>query len=116
MAHEEKKDQTLWNLEKLKVMSRGNEAFVAKMLQIFKEQTSIRLIELKNALAVGDFKLIGEIAHKMKPGLDSFCIDAVRESVRHLERNTEFSKEENEIQCQYLIAVLHRVLSEMEKG
>ena len=106
--------EKLWSLEKLRGISRGNEAFVQKMFLLFQQQTQVRLLEMEKAAAENNFLQVGEIAHKMKPGLETFCIDSLKESVRSLEKSAENSEEKNRVQLELIVSTLRRVLSEME--
>jgi HPt (histidine-containing phosphotransfer) domain-containing protein len=105
-----------WSLEKLRQMSKGNEAFVQKMLAIFLEQTPIRLTEMEKSYAEGNLHKLGEIAHKMKPGMDSFEMTGLLQTVRKLEKAMENSLEENETLLLHLSQSMKQILAEMEKG
>jgi HPt (histidine-containing phosphotransfer) domain-containing protein len=107
-------EEPLWSMEKLRSISRGNEEFVSKMFRLFQEQTSARLAELEMAAAQQNFTQIGEIAHKMKPGLESFGIDSLRETVRQLEKAAEYTPEINSGRLMFFISTLTRVLEEMK--
>jgi PAS domain S-box-containing protein len=103
----------LWSLEKLRQLARGNEEFVQKMLGIFLEQTPPRLKEIKLASEKGDWKQVSDIAHKMKPGLDSLSIDSLKDAVRELERAGENTMETNLQNLLILISTLGLVLDDM---
>ena len=105
----------LWNPEKLRQLSRGNEEFVQKMLGIFLEQTPPRLKDIKLAAEMADWKQVSDIAHKMKPGLDSLGIDSLKETVRELERARENTVETNSQNLKTLISTLELVLDEMSR-
>ena len=104
----------LWSLDKLRSISRGNEEFVKRMFLLFQEQTKVRLVEMEKAVAANNFLQVAEIAHKMKPGLESFCIDSLKETVRSLEKAAENPMEINQQNSRQIISVLQTVLKEME--
>lgn len=111
----ENSDKPLWSLDKLRVMSRGNAQFEARMFRLFQEQTAMRLVELERAVANADFLQAGEIAHKMKPALDSFCISELHDVVRRLEKSAEQPAVRNQLDAEKLILVLWQVLADMER-
>jgi len=108
-------EKPLWSMEKLRGMSRGNAQFEARMFHLFQEQTAARLIELERALAAADFRQAGEIAHKMKPALDSFCISELHDVVRRLEEAPEQPENQSQADAEKLILVLRAVLADMAK-
>lgn len=105
--------ESYWNPEKLRQLSRGNEEFVRKMISIFLQQTPLRLKEIRLAADAADWKQVSDIAHKMKPGLDSLGIDSLKEIVRQLERSAECPQEINQKNLSFLILTLEKVLVEM---
>ena len=116
MVEEGDQENTLWSLSKLRQMAKGNEAFVLKMQKLFVEQTLVRLAELERAVSEENYAQVGEIAHKMKPALDSFCIDSMKDSVRRLEKAAEIPAIENRQLAADFLAVLKKVVLEMQKA
>lgn len=109
-------DKPLWSMDKLRLMSRGNAQFELKMLRLFQEQTASRLEELERETASENFLQVGELAHKMKPALDSFCISELHDVVRRLEKAAEQPLDQNQTDAQKLILVLRQVLADMAKA
>ena len=83
---ETKMPQTdLYNLDKLKEMSRGNNDFIKKMLNIFVETVTDSITEMKDALSNSDFDTVKKIAHKLKPSGYDLGLNIKAES-RNLEK------------------------------
>jgi PAS domain S-box-containing protein len=107
--------EKLWSPEKLRQLARGNEEFVKKMIFIFLEQTPPRLREIKIAADNAEWKKVSDIAHKMKPGLDSLGIESVKEIIRNLENPSERVPELFTENIAILTRILEQVFSEMNR-
>jgi PAS domain S-box-containing protein len=105
----------LWSTQKLAELSRGNQEFIQKMVAIFLEQTPIRLNELQEGLSQRNWKQVSDIAHKMKPSLDSMGIDSVKEIVKNLEKASEYSPAEIVEKAAVLTQVMEAVMADMHK-
>ena len=75
----------LYDLSMLRDISRGNEAFVAKMIDIFCEQTPPLVEDMIKAYNERDFEQMGSLAHKIKPSIDNLKIDSLKQVVRDIE-------------------------------
>lgn len=76
----------LYNLDKLRDLSKGNEAFVQKMLGIFVTLAEDGINKLEDALKNNDREVMRKIAHKMKPSIDQLDIKSLYETVRMPEK------------------------------
>lgn len=76
--------QPFFTVERLLDLSRGDDAFVNKMLRIFIEdgQKQLELIS-----STDDLDLIPKIAHKIKPSIDYISNDDFKQLVRQIENN-----------------------------
>jgi PAS domain S-box-containing protein len=79
-------DEPLYDLSKLRAISRGNEAFVQKMIWIFCEQAPHMVSEMITASGEKDFARIAALAHKIKPGIDDLCIHSLVQRIRDIEK------------------------------
>ena len=59
-------NQILYNLSALNEISRGNKAFVKKMITLFCNQAPDLVIQIKDAVQSGDWPRMGAVAHKLK--------------------------------------------------
>lgn len=104
-----------YSLQKLRKISQGDEAFVAKMVSIFIEQAIISIEDLREAQKEKDYKKIGRLAHKIKPSFDNFEIFALKENVRKLEKiENETALEELPALVEEFCGALEGVIAELE--
>ncbi len=78
-------EQQLYDLSSLKAISRGNEVFMQKMINIFCEQTPIMLKEMEAANLANDMEKISRSAHQMKPSIDNLNIVSLKQLIRDIE-------------------------------
>lgn len=86
--------QTLYNLAQLIEISRGNTAFVDKMVDLFITQTSASIQEMKLAFQEQDFEKMKKIAHKMKPAILNMGIQLESEisAIEHFSKTSQTSE------------------------
>jgi signal transduction histidine kinase/CheY-like chemotaxis protein/HPt (histidine-containing phosphotransfer) domain-containing protein len=70
-------DYKLIDIEQLKSLSRGDNLFVAEIINIFLEQCPNELNQIKQAITVDDFKTAQSIAHKMKTSVGFIGVQKV---------------------------------------
>ena len=78
-------NEPLYDLSQLIAISRGNELFVKKMVDIFCDQTPVLLNGMEEAYHSNDLERMGEIAHKMKPSIDNLNITLLKQVIRDIE-------------------------------
>ncbi len=76
----------LYNLDKIRDLSKGNESFVQKMLGIFVSVTGDGISKLEDALETNDLEAMRKVAHKIKPSIDQLEIKSLYEKVRMPEK------------------------------
>lgn len=74
-----------YDISMIREISRGNEAFIRKMLGIFVEQTPHHLSEMRSHFNQSDWQRMGELAHKIKPTIDNLGIKAIKGAIRDME-------------------------------
>lgn len=79
------KDGQLFDLEGLRKLSRGNDAFVARMVGIFVKAAPESVVEMKSALQANDLDRVRAVAHRLKPSIDNLCISAMSGKIREIE-------------------------------
>ena len=84
------KEEQLYDLSSLRLISRGNDAFVQKMVNIFCEETPEMFSRMEEAFHSGNLDKVKETAHKMKPSIDGLNITTLKQLIRDLE-NTEIN-------------------------
>lgn len=84
-----------YSLEKLQLISRGNQDFVLKMLNIFYDQSEETTNLLKSSLKDEDYTKIAKVAHKIKPSLDNLSMESLAAKARELENLPKGDKDPN---------------------
>lgn len=93
-----------YDLSKLYEMSRGNDAFVQKMLRLFTDIVPTSVEQMKNALAKNDFETIAKVAHKLKPSINHLNILSIQPLLLKLEK-TEATQDNQESLVAFVIQV-----------
>lgn len=83
-----KKNQ-LYSIEKLVGMSRGNDEFVAKMIDLFVTDMPTALENIKTNIDQKDFQRVKAIIHRIKPSIKMLCITSIEEDVENIEKFCE---------------------------
>ena len=78
-------EEKLFDLEGLRKLSRGNEAFVIKMVNIFIRTAPESVTEMRSAFDCSEIEKIKSIAHRLKPSIDSLCISSMKAKIREIE-------------------------------
>ncbi len=78
----------LYNLDYLSQFSHGSSDFISEMIGLFVEQTPLAVRQIKEAWAAGDLRKINSVAHHIKPNIDMFGIEDLKEDIRTLESST----------------------------
>jgi PAS domain S-box-containing protein len=113
LSTETNQTMQLYDLSKLNEMSRGNEEFVLKMLELFITTTTAALEEIKKARTDKDIVSLRKLAHKIKPSVETMGILAISQDIKILEK---FGLEPNDYPdgpdpiAERIINVLQRVM------
>jgi HPt (histidine-containing phosphotransfer) domain-containing protein len=76
----------LYDLSNLLEISRGNDAFVKKMIQLFVDQIPTAVEGMNKAFAEGDFPTLKAIAHRIKPSVENMRIGNMYQEIRQIEQ------------------------------
>lgn len=74
-----------FDLSTLKEMAKGDEAFVAKMIQLFVDRTPPSILSIREHFDKDEREEIQRIAHKLKPSMDYLHIEPLTTDIRELE-------------------------------
>lgn len=90
------KEELLYNLNSLYNLSRGNNDFVIKMIEIFIKQTEETLIKVDEAIKSNEFADISKLIHKIKPSVEGMGIKSLMDNIKKLETmdKSEINKKE----------------------
>ena len=75
-----------YDLGAIRAISRGNEIFVIKMVNMFIEQTPVQVVEMETHYHQGDYKSMAAVAHKIKPVIDNMGIASLKAPIREIEK------------------------------
>jgi len=78
-------DLPLYNLDGLRVISKGREDFVTKMIEMFCGQIPDTLKQLNQVSADGDHEQLSKLAHKLKSTIDHLAISPLQRTIREIE-------------------------------
>ncbi|MBC6108990.1 PAS domain S-box protein [Pedobacter fastidiosus] len=80
-----KMEEPLYNLSSLRVISKGREDFVKKMVDMFCEQMPPMVNELKEAYESHNLEHMGSVAHKLKSSIDHLNMTTIQRVIRDIE-------------------------------
>lgn len=75
----------MYNLEKIKAISRGNTQFVKKMIRVFINETEFAVQQMQEAYANKDYDKIRYVSHKLKPAIMNMGIESITDDILFLE-------------------------------
>jgi len=78
-------DLPLYSLDGLRVISKGREDFVTKMIEMFCGQMPDSLNQLNHAHNEGDLEQVSKLAHKLKSTIDHLAILPLQRTIREIE-------------------------------
>jgi CheY-like chemotaxis protein len=104
--------ETLYDLSQLRELSRGDEAFINKMLSVFKSLAVQSIEQLEHGVEVNDWQEINRTAHKIKPSIDNLQINVISDKIRIVEKATEDQMTVDELKenVSEVITVLKKVV------
>jgi len=79
----------LYSLDGLRVISKGREDFVTKMIEMFCGQMPDSLNQLNQAQREGDLEQVSKLAHKLKSTIDHLAILPLQRTIREIEAANE---------------------------
>ncbi len=74
------------DLSYLNDIADGNAEFIIDMIDIFMQQTPVYFDQLDKAIQEKDWKVAGDVAHKIKPTLAFMGVEAAKEQMADVER------------------------------
>lgn len=77
--------KTRTDLEKLRTIARGDEAFMLKLIDHFVKETPFSIEIMEASLANHDYAEIGSTAHKIKPSISFTGIPELERDIRRIE-------------------------------
>lgn len=105
-----------YDLQKLRDLSHGNEEFVAKMVNIFKESTPPTLEEMRKSLHERNYANLSKLAHKLKPSVENMGIHRLEGKAREIEiecKEEIIDHKEIEKKVNFFVDELERVIGNL---
>ncbi len=106
----------MYNLQKVKEISGGDEDFVKVIVETFLQEIPPDMQSMKLAIKNDNHKMAYQFAHKMKPNLDMFGIDLLKE-IAAMEKWSDTNRPTTAIQGQLdrIVATLNAVIPELKQ-
>lgn len=107
----------LYNLDKLKKISRGNQAFMDKMLNLFITRIPPAIKEIEDAFSENNLQQVHKTAHKIKPTLNDLDILDAKEQIIRIEQLAFANENTAELKglIQSVSERIHEVVKLIEK-
>lgn len=105
-----------YNLEKVKEIAGGDDSFVTVIVETFLQEIPPDMEAMQMAIANDNHKMAYQFAHKMKPNLDMFGIDLLKQ-IAAMEKWSDSNKPTSAIQQQLdeIISTLSIVINELKE-
>jgi len=105
-----------YNLEKVKEIAGGDDNFVNVIVETFLQEIPLDMVSMQTAIENDNHKMAYQFAHKMKPNIDMFGIDLLKEIVA-MEKWSDSNKPTSEIQehLDQIISTLSVVIEELKE-
>lgn len=106
----------LYDISGLNDLTGGDDECLGQLVDLFIGQTRTGVTELKEALKTKDLKKIFEVSHQLKPSLDGFNIDSLKDEIREIEKDAKSGvyTEKLEKLVKYTGDTLHKVINELQ--
>ncbi|WP_116106312.1 PAS domain-containing hybrid sensor histidine kinase/response regulator [Lewinella sp. IMCC34191] len=108
-----------YDLTDLHKLSRGDDAFVRKMIEIFVEQTPAALHEIREALGQRDYLTISKVAHRIKPSISSMGVgqlDGVAKDLEDYAKSSQVDVDELTNKIAFFSSTLTTVVEKLREN
>ncbi len=105
----------LYNLEKVKEIAGGDDSFVKVVVETFLAEIPLDIEAMKMAIDNDNHKMAYQFAHKMKPNIDMFGIDLLKQ-IAAMEKWSNSQKPTDTIRPQLgeIVFTLSTVIDELK--
>jgi response regulator RpfG family c-di-GMP phosphodiesterase len=90
-------ENRLYNLAHLQKISRGNQAFIEKMIRLFITQMPDNITLIKESYENSDFEILKNTAHKIKPIITNLGIEDLQDDIILIEKYAETFNDNSEL-------------------
>ncbi|WP_417608088.1 Hpt domain-containing protein [Owenweeksia hongkongensis] len=99
--------EQIYNLSQLEELAGGNTEFVDSMVDTFLEHTPGQLEEILQAFKISDLATVGAVAHKIKPNIELFGINTIKQDIRVVEEKGKQGVTDAELETSLKRVELH---------
>ena len=105
-----------YNLEKVKEIAGGDDSFVSVIVETFLQEIPPDMQAMQTAIENDNHKMAYQFAHKMKPNIDMFGIDLLKQ-IAAMEKWSDSNKPTSAIQEQLdqIVSTLTVVIKELKE-
>jgi len=90
-------EELVYNLSQLEELAGGNTEFVNTMVETFLQYTPGQLQEILEAYKASDMHTVGSVAHKIKPNIELFGINSIKQDIRIVEEKGKKNSNDAEL-------------------
>jgi len=114
---EQSNNEMLYDLSALQEISRGNQAFIEKMVKLFCEQSPAMVEQIKEAYSNDKLEAMGAVAHKLKPSIDNLKIISLKQVIRSIEKAGKENNKTEEVasQIQLTEEVINKTIKKLKQ-
>ncbi len=108
----------LYDLTSLQKLSRGNNEFVNKMINIFVAQTTEVIEKASVAISQNNFIETSLLIHKIKPSIETLGIVTLIKEIKHLEKMTKETSDKKQIKKLFysIKDILEKVIIQLKEN
>jgi CheY-like chemotaxis protein len=103
--------KSLYNLDLVQKLAKGDQKFTHKMIDMFVTMIPDSISHMKEHVAAQEWHQLGQIAHSIKPAVDTLMISSIRENLVTIENNVKTASNLN--QLPELVSITVQTLSEI---
>jgi HPt (histidine-containing phosphotransfer) domain-containing protein len=111
-------NEILYNIASLQKLSRGNDEFVTKMINIFVNQTTDIIEKTAIAISQNNFIEASRLIHKIKPSIESLGITTLIKKIKLLEKITKETSDKEQILALFntIQNILQKVILQLKEN
>ncbi|UTW63945.1 PAS domain S-box protein [bacterium SCSIO 12741] len=117
LAASEPEEELLYNLEKIHEISRGNDDFVNRMINLFVQEIPKSLEALEKHLEQEDWASIKQVAHSINPSVQMMNITGIGDQIQELEKMAESPSDRDAIpaRIEFITQACRAAIKQLEK-
>ena len=89
--------KSLYNLDLVQKLAKGDQKFTNKMIDMFVTMIPDSISHMQEHVAAQEWHQLGQIAHSIKPAVDTLMISSIREHLVTIENNAKTASNLNQL-------------------